>query len=43
MNTHNICFRGEIRKIFLWIFLISGVKVFVIIKATMGSKIPYLS
>ena len=25
MSTHNICFRGEIRKIFTWYPLLSGV------------------
>ena len=24
MSTHNICFPGEIRKIFIWMFLQSG-------------------
>ena len=24
MSTHNICFRKDIRKIFIWIFLLSG-------------------
>ena len=24
MSTHNICFRGEIRKMFVWILVLSG-------------------
>ena len=35
-NTHNVCFHGEIRKIFIWISVLS-------ITAQTGEKIPYLS